>query len=62
MLSVETNFEDYTVMDEGQLVEGGVVDRCERCGRLGRHTRVDGRDIYEHRRTSPEETRETCVI
>ncbi|MGH9441698.1 MAG: hypothetical protein ACRD16_05445 [Thermoanaerobaculia bacterium] len=62
MSSVEANFEDYTIMDEGEFVDGGVVVRCQRCGRLGRFSRANGRDIYEHRRTTPEETRETCIL
>jgi hypothetical protein len=29
---------------------------------LGRFSDADGKKVYEHRRTSPEETRETCVL
>jgi hypothetical protein len=62
MLNVETTYEDYTGMTEGEKVEGGVIKKCTRCGRLGRFSRKNGRNIYEHRRTTPDETRETCVI
>jgi hypothetical protein len=60
---VETAFEDYTTMAEGSAAPGGgVIARCPRCGALGRFTETEGRKIYEHRRTSPEETRETCIF
>ena len=62
MLDVEPSYEDYTNMKEGDVVEGGVIALCPRCGRLGRFSDADGKKVYEHRRTSPEETRETCVL
>jgi len=59
----ETAFEDYTDMAEGSAAPGGgVIARCPRCGALGRFTEAEGKKIYEHRRTSPEETRETCIF
>jgi hypothetical protein len=62
VLDVEPAFEDYTNMKEGEVVDGGVVALCPRCGRLGRFSSTGGQDVYEHRRTTPEETRETCVL
>ena len=61
-LDVEPAFEDYTGMNEGEAVEGGVIAVCPRCGRLGRFSDQGGKQVYEHRRTTPDETRETCVI
>jgi hypothetical protein len=61
-LDVEPAFEDYTNMTEGEVVDGGVIALCPRCGRLGRFSDTSGQDVYEHRRTTPEETRETCVL
>jgi hypothetical protein len=61
--TLETAFEDYTSMAEGSAAPGcGVIARCPRCGALGRFTEAEGKKIYEHRRTSPEETRETCIF
>ncbi|MGH9441011.1 MAG: hypothetical protein ACRD16_01925 [Thermoanaerobaculia bacterium] len=62
MVNLEPSFEDYTGMNEGEIVEGGVIALCPRCGRLGRFSDHSGKKVYEHRRTSPEETRETCVL
>jgi len=61
--TLESSFEDYTDMAEGSPAPGGgVIARCPRCGTLGRFTESAGKKIYEHRRTSPEETRETCIF
>ena len=61
--TLETAFEDYTLMPEGSPAPGGgLIARCPRCATLGRFTESAGRKIYEHRRTSPEETRETCIF
>jgi hypothetical protein len=61
--TLETAFEDYTDMPEGSVAPGGgVIARCPRCGTLGRYTESAGKKIYEHRRSSPEETRETCIF
>jgi len=62
MSDVETAYEDYTIMKEGERVDGGVIALCPRCGRLGRLSRLNGREVFEHRRTGPDETRETCVL
>ena len=62
ILDVEPAYEDYTNMTAGEVVEGGVIALCPRCGRLGRYTNLNGKEVYEHRRTTPEETRETCVL
>ena len=61
-VDVERSYEDYTNMKEGEFVDGGVIMTCPRCGRLGRFSDQTGKRVYEHRRTSPEETRETCVL
>jgi hypothetical protein len=61
--TLESSFEDYTDMAEGaDAPGGGVIARCPRCNTLGRYTESAGKKIYEHRRTSPEETRETCIF
>jgi len=62
-VDLETTFEDYTNMAEGAKTDGdGVIARCPRCGRLGRLTDTGGTSTYDHRRTGPDETRESCVI
>jgi hypothetical protein len=62
-VDLETTFEDYTDMVEGSKTpDGGVIARCPRCDRMGRFSELDGNQTYEHRRVSPDETRETCII
>ena len=59
----ETAFEDYTDMAEGsEAPGGGVIARCPRCDRMARFTEAAGKKIYEHKRVSAEETRETCIF
>lgn len=62
-MNLESTFEDYTDMVEGAKTDGGgIVARCPRCGRLGRLTEEADIQTFDHRRTGPDETRETCVI
>ncbi len=63
-MDLETTFEDYTDMTEGErTADGAVIARCPRCNRTGRlMERPDGLRTYDHRRVGPDETRETCVI
>ena len=62
-MDLETSFEDYTDMVEGsRTADGSAIARCPRCQRMGRFTDLGNTRTYEHRRTGPDETRETCVI
>ena len=62
-MELEATFEDYTDMTEGsKMPDGAVIARCPRCGRMARFSDLGDTQTYDHRRSGPDETRETCVI
>ena len=62
-MDLETTFEDYTDMAEGDRTsDGATIARCPRCQRMGRFMDRGETQTYDHRRVGPDETRETCVI